>query len=201
MLTKYSLLFILLQTGSVLITSAQETKQEQPAKKGCSCSFSSIIQIGALSGVKGTEALVQTVNGIRYKTWFAGAGIGLDNYSVRGYPLFVDVRKYLNDKLSTAYAYIDAGIHMPAKRVVMENSFYQSVYSNGFYGDAGLGYKIAMGKAGQMLIASGYSYKRVDREYKYMPWPGGCDFAPCNLNHYNYIAYLHRFSVKVGWQF
>jgi hypothetical protein len=197
---KYILLFILLQGESGFIASAQEAKQEQPAKKGCSCAFSSIVQIGALSGAAGTEALLQTVNGIRYKTWFVGAGIGIDYYSIKGYPLFLDLRKDLINKPSTAFVYADAGIHMPAKRKVQENQWYESDYFNGFYSDAGIGYKIALGKISRLLVTSGYSYKNVEHVYIYLPGPG-CDFAPCYQNHINYISYLHRFSVKLGWQF
>ena len=196
---KYFLLYILLQSRCV-ITSAQEAKQERPAKKGCSCSFSSIIQIGALTGSKGAETGIQTVNGLRYKTWFAGIGIGLDYYSIKSYPFFLDVRKDLFDQPSTPFVYVDAGIHMPAKRKIMEGDWYANEYSNEFYSDAGVGYKIAMGKVSKMLISAGYSYKKVDRLYRFLP-STGCDFAPCYQNHYNYVSWLHRFSVKMGWQF
>lgn len=197
---KYFLLWILLQGEGGFITSAQETKQEQPAKKGCSCAFSSIIQTGALSGVKGTEAQIQSVNGIRLHTWFIGAGIGIDYYSVKSYPLFLDVRKDLSGKPSAPFVYADAGIHMPARRKVVENLWYESDYYNGFYSDAGVGYKIAMGRISRLLITSGYSYKRTERNYKYLP-DFRCDLLPCYQNHFNYISYLHRFSIKVGWQF
>lgn len=197
---KYLLLFILLQGECGFITSAQEAKQEQPAKKGCSCAFSSIIQAGALAGVKGTEALIQTVNGIRLHTWFIGVGIGLDHYSIKSYPLFLDVRKDLSRKLSTPFVYADAGINMPAKRKVQENRWYENDYSNGFYSDAGVGYKIAMGRISKLLITSGYSYKRTEHDYKYVP-DFGCDLVPCFQSYMTYISYLHRFSIKVGWQF
>jgi hypothetical protein len=196
---KYFLLFILLQVECGLITSAQEARQEQPAKKGCSCAFSSIIQIGALAGVKGNEALIQTVNGIRYKTWFVGAGIGIDYYSIKSFPIFLDVRKDYSDKMSTPFVYADAGIHLPRERRVVQNQWFEDDYSNGFYSGVGLGYKIAMKKLNKLLITSGYSYKKVERINKYTSGCGGT--SPCYQDHANYISYLHRFSVKVGWQF
>jgi hypothetical protein len=196
---KYFLLFILLQVECGLITSAQEAEREQPAKKGCSCAFSSIIQAGVLAGVKGNEGLIQTVNGIRYKTWFVGAGVGVEYYSIKGFPVFLDVRKDYSDKPSTPFAYADAGIHLPRKRRVVHNQWYEDDYSNGFYTDVGLGYKIAIKKLNKLLITSGYSYKKVERINKYTPGCGGA--SPCYQDHSNYISYLHRFSVKVGWQF
>ena len=119
---KYLLFVILLQGECGFITSAQEAKQEQPAKKGCSCAFSSIIQAGALAGVKGTEALIQTVNGIRLHTWYIGVGIGLDHYSIKAFlhkkyrpenrgqgsvglfrPLLMQVLVYLSDFCCKGY--------------------------------------------------------------------------------------------------
>lgn len=185
-------------TGLVLITSAQEAKQEQPAKQGCSCSFSSINQIGVLNGSKGAYLQLQTINGIRYKTWFAGIGAGIDYYTRRGFPLFLDVRKDIFDKRSTPFLYADAGIHLVYKKKEKLSQWYQNTYSNGFYGDAGIGYKLGFRSTGGLLVSAGYSYKYIDRKYEYITV---CPTVRCYEDYFTYHNYYHRLSLKVGWQF
>src|SRR5687768_12853612 len=185
------LLFLLVVlTGSVLITSAQEAKREQPAKKGCSCSFSSINQLGGLYGSKGTYFQLQTINGIRYKTWFAGIGVGADYYFRKGFPVFLDIRKDIFEKRSTPFLYADAGIHLVQKRKEKESQWYENTYSNGFYGDAGIGYKLGLGTTSGLLVSAGYSYKNVNRRYESMI---GCGTSRCYENYFTYSNYLHRF--------
>ena len=195
---KIKLLFLVVFLGCVFITSAQEANQEQPAKKGCSCSFSSINQIGTLHGSKGAYFQVQTINGIRYKTWFAGVGAGIDFYTRGGYPVFLDVRKDIFEKQSTPFLYADAGIHLVRDRKEEESQWYQNTYSNGFYGDAGVGYKLGLGGAGRLLVSAGYSYKNINRRYEYV---FACPTSRCYESYYTYKNYLHRLSLKLGLQF
>jgi hypothetical protein len=197
MQTKLLFLLVVL-TGSVLITSAQEAKQEQPGKKGCFCSFSSINQLGGLYGSKGTYFQLQTINGIHYKTWFAGVGVGADYYFRKGFPVFLDIRKDIFEKRSTPFLYADAGIHLVQKRKEKESQWYQNTYSNGFYGDAGIGYKLELGTTSGLLVSAGYSYKNVNRRYEYI---FGCGTSRCYENYFTYNNYLHRFSLKLGLQF
>lgn len=195
---KIKLLFLVVLTGCVFITSAQESNQGQPAKKGCSCSFSSINQIGDLYGSKGTYFQIQTINGIRYKTWFAGIGAGIDFYTRGGFPVFLDVRKDIFEKRSTPFLYVDAGIHLVRDRKEEVSQWYQNTYSNGFYGDAGIGYKLDVHGAGRLLVSAGYSYKNINRRYEYI---STCPTTWCYENYYTYKSYLHRLSVKLGLQF
>jgi hypothetical protein len=194
---KIKLLFLVVFTACVLIASAQEANQERPAKKGCSCSFSSINQIGGLYGSKGTYFQVQTINGIRYKTWFAGVGAGIDYYTRRGIPVFLDVRKDIFEKRSTPFLYADAGIHLVRDRKEALSRWDQNTYSNGFYGDAGVGYKLHLHGAGRLLVSAGYSYKNINRRFEYI---FSCPTTRCNENYYTYKNYLHRLSVKLGLQ-
>lgn len=192
-----AMLFSLLLLGCSCIAIAQEAKQEQPAKKGCSCGFSSINQLGMLAGSWGAGPLLQSVNGFRYKTWFAGVGIGIDVYNRGSFPLFADVRKDLFNTGSTPFMYVDAGVHMPDKRVVAESQWSESGYSNGFYSDAGIGYRISRKRKSGFLASAGYSYKYITRLLQYH---GPCGVAGCNWSVENYRSYLHRISIKVGWQ-
>ena len=107
-----NIFLLVVLTGTALITSAQAANQGQPAKKGCSCSFSSINQVGILNGSKGVYYQLQSINGIKYKTWFAGIGVGMENYFRTGIPLFVDVRKNLLKTSATPFLYADVGVHI-----------------------------------------------------------------------------------------
>jgi hypothetical protein len=194
----YKKLFLLVVlTKCVLIASAQEAKQEQPAKKGCSCSFNSINQVGLLQGSKGGYFQLQSVNGIRYKTWFAGVGAGIDFYERPTIPLFVDVRKYIFNKPATPFLYADAGMHLVEKRVEKVSNWYQNKYYNGFYADAGIGYAFGSHSKNRWLISSGYSYKYSKRKYEYIP---ECIGGPCTDSYYTFKGYFHRLTVKVGVQ-
>lgn len=189
---KYILLCVLLQIGACFTSGAQE----QPAKKGCSCSFSSINQLGVLNGTWGVGGLVQSVNGVRYKTWFAGVGAGIDVYKRGSIPVFLDVRKDLFNTPATPFIYVDAGVHFPDKKIVSENQWTNSEYAKGFYSDAGIGYRMGKKTRSGFLASAGYSYKYVKRLTYYTP----CGFGGCDGNAYTYRSYLHRISIKLGWQ-
>jgi hypothetical protein len=195
----YKKLFLLVVlTKCVLVISAQEAKQEQPAKKGCSCSFSSINQAGILNGTRGAYFLIQSINGVKYKTWFAGIGVGIDNYFRPGVPLFIDVRKYLFDKSNTPFFYADAGVHIVRDKNDRVNAWYEDRYRNGTYAEAGMGYKFGFHEKGRWLFSAGYSYKYVERRNVFT---GECPTLRCYEGYYTYKNYLHRLSVKLGVQF
>ena len=152
-----------------------------------------------MAGSPGAELLLQSINGIRYKTWFAGIGVGIDYYERKSYPFFFDIRKDFSNKPTTFFAYADAGFHIPYKKTEKESEWYSASYSNGVYTDIGGGIKIGFrnAKAGRLLVSSGYSYKYAERVRAYTSvCPGGCP-----ANFYTYTSYLHRFSMKLGWQF
>jgi len=194
------LLLLVVLIRCVLVISAQEAKQEQPAKKGCSCAFSPIIQVGILHGSKGGYFQAQAINGIRYKTWYAGLGIGVDYYYRLSIPLFVDVRKYFFDKPGMLFLYADAGIDMPVGKKEKVNNWTQTqnVYSNGFYGDGGIGYALGGAHSKKpLLISAGYSYKNVTYKNESI---NGCAGIPCSDYYYTYKKYFHRLTVKLGFQ-
>jgi hypothetical protein len=193
---RYFLLLML--TGSILISSAQEAKQERPAKKGCSCSFSSINQVGILNGAKGAFYQLQTINGIKYKTWFAGVGVGIENYFRTGIPLFFDVRKFLLKKSATPFLYADVGVHIVRDKNDRLNQWYENQYHNGTYAEAGIGYKFGFYGKDRWVISAGYSYKYVKYRNLYI---GDCPTSLCWENYYTYKNYLHRFAMKLGFQF
>src|SRR6266496_5955519 len=117
--------------------------------------FSSQNYAGILMGKTITSYQVQTINGVRYKTWFGGIGAGFDGYYDNSIPLFASVSKWLFKKRSGFYLSGDAGINFgcPASN---QRRFEGSDFEPGLYLAGGLGYKIGMGKKKGLLIYAGY---------------------------------------------
>jgi hypothetical protein len=163
--------------------------------------FHSINNIGLLEGQTGSAFQLQTINGVQYKSWFAGAGVGLDFYRYRTIPLFADLRKEFGHGANKFFLYADLGIGFSwvtdnEKMAYVTNDH----FSNGFYDDFGVGYKISMGKRNAMLISLGYSYKKIVESYNdgiYFGYPPaeGFDYTE-QIN-----SYLNRLSIKIGWVF
>ena len=183
----------------VLVVTVQvSSAQQNPAVHRWQ--FHSINNIGLLEGQTGSSFQLQTVNGVQHGSWFGGVGLGLDFYRYRTIPLFIDIRKEFGKTSNKLFAYADLGINF-SWLTDSEKMFYMAndKFHNGFYGDAGLGYKLAMGKNQALLISLGYSIKKLSETYNsqiyYYPEqpPGG------QMEKINYS--LNRLSIKVGWEF
>lgn len=161
--------------------------------------FASQQYAGITEGESGTGFQLQTINGVRYKTWFAGIGTGLDYYFLRSIPLFLSVNKMLPFTKLPFYVNADAGINFPWSR---DGDYFfeqQSSYSPSLYWAGGLGYRIRAGKENQgFLINLGYSYKHLVQEYESVT---PCLIPPCPVSKERYDYRLRRISVKVGWMF
>ncbi len=83
---KSILLLILAVCLSVIVSAQQKTGTGN-------WQFHSINNIGLLEGQTGSAFQLQSINGMQYKSWYAGIGLGLDFYRYRTIPLFIDFRK------------------------------------------------------------------------------------------------------------
>ena len=54
--------------------------------------FQSILQAGLLLGESRSEFEIQSINGVKWKTFSGGVGVGIDNYVFRTVPVFIDLR-------------------------------------------------------------------------------------------------------------
>lgn len=179
---------------SVVMAQADSTTTK---KKGCSCAFSSINLLGVLTANSGEYFQFQTINGLRYKTWFAGIGAGIDMYPTSGIPVFIDLRKNIFSTLNTPFVYVDAGLHF-ADFHKDKTEWQVTEYNNGLYYDAGVGYKFGLPKRGAVLMSFGYSHKSIKQKISSTQI---CTLYPCYLNTNLYSYQLNRFSIKAGWQF
>lgn len=187
-----TLSLLLFFAGSV----AAQQKKQAPLWR-----FHSINSIGLLEGEAGSAFQLQTINGVQYKNWFAGAGAGLDYYRFRGVPIFLDIRKIFPLATNTFFVYGDIGMHAPwLTQKQKDSNYYISVLSdfkNGLYTDAGAGYQICLGNKAALLISAGYSFKSLrgtQIDYSPMSYDG-----PPAITKLRYD--LSRLSVKMGLKF
>lgn len=182
MFRKYTLITALL---CCLVASIQaQSDTAAGAIKSNSFGFTSINQVGIAAGENDNGILLQTINGLRYKTWFLGVGVGLDTYNAKTIPLFADIRKSLLAKPSTPFLYADGGIQFSAEKKHNKDDFGSKDYDPGLFYDVGAGYYFGLKNKNALLMSVGYSFKRLDYIYYTA----------------NYKYKLNRFSFKVGYR-
>jgi len=161
--------------------------------------FQSILQGGLLAGKSKPGFEFQTINGVKWKTFSAGIGVGLDNYFVNSIPVFFDVRTDFSNRSNTPFLFIDAGSQLLSKKYSKPDDYYFDLYYKAkFYFNAGAGYKINLFKKNAMVLSASFSLKKINEVET--PF---CDWAPCQenpppfviINKYN----LKRFSLQIGW--
>lgn len=143
--------------------------------------------------------LAQTIQGVYYKKWAIGAGVGIDWYAFRSIPVFFSVTRDLTKKSNGLFVTLNAGTNFPAVRKfvnIPDNKFYP-----GFYWSPSMGLKFRTNKKNNnaLLISVGYSNKNLKEERPSSRFcPGGCPTTgPAETISYK----LRRFDFKLGWQF
>ena len=190
------MLFIIILSGCSSVALAQ--KKDPAAKRSCSCGFSSINSLGFVEGGEGSAFLVQTINGFRYKTWFIGAGVGLDYYHLRGIPVFLDLRKNILTSPNSPFLYADAGVHYAWARDKDKESWQNVDFSNGAYYDAGIGYSFRIRRNNALLFSLGYSYKYLEKNMSSLQY---CPYFDCPIQVESYKYRLNRLTLKTGFRF
>jgi hypothetical protein len=191
---KLFMCFLLLFGGAAARSQSQVSDRTQDEK----LRFTSINQVGFLAGASASELQLQSINGVRWKGLSAGAGAGLDYYYYRSVTAFVDVRKNLKYRSFPFFVYGAIGANIPWVYRADENPWFSSNYGNGWYGDAGLGHKIPLGKTTAILLNIGYSVKTFEEE-RTNRIPCTTGFCPGSKERLNYG--LRRISVRTGVQF
>lgn len=160
--------------------------------------FSSQNYAGILEGQSESALQLHTVNGFRQKTWFAGAGTGLDYYYQRSIPLYASVSKFLPPGKLPFYFSGDLGINFPW----IKNDLYYiqdpGSFHSGMYWAGGMGYKFNRKKEEGLLLHLGYSFKHL---YNTVTYTAPCLVPPCPDFTERYDYRLKRLSVKLGWMF
>ena len=160
--------------------------------------FRSTLQAGLLEGERGTAFQWHTVNGIQYKTWSAGLGVGLDYYHTRSIPFFLNLRKALGKGESTPFVYASGGYHFPWLR---ESDKYLGTVeaTGGLYLDAGVGYQLPVLKKSALFFSLGFSQKNFSE--KTGSWAVIAIYPPPPLQTYISEYNLRRLSLQTGIRF
>src|SRR5215467_547922 len=105
---KYFLTYLFVSWAVTMNAQENKSVQSTNPKPQHAFQFRSINQVGLLEGTDGGAFQIQTINGVQFRTWFLGIGVGIDNYRLRSVPLFVDLRKEF--KVGTNYFFIYGGV-------------------------------------------------------------------------------------------
>lgn len=164
--------------------------------------FHSENYLGVLEGNEPSAFQIQSINGFRRGTWFAGIGTGIDYYFYRTVPLFLSLSKYLTRKERSFFFSVDGGTNFVWDKST--GSAYNEYRNNGaftpsLYFGGSAGYRISLkNKRDAVLLNIGYSAKYIEESIKtFSP----CLVPPCPEYNEKYKYNFSRVSLKVGWMF
>ncbi|MGG9961117.1 hypothetical protein [Ferruginibacter sp. SUN106] len=163
------------------------------AQKKNTIVFNSYNAIGFVAGKSPVALVAQTENGIKIKSWFIGAGIGIDNYYKKTIPLFGAVKKEFVLKSNSLFLYANIGGNIIAADKEIKKTFSTISTTGGFYLDAGVGYKIKITKGSSIFFTLGNSLKNM-KETETSTDSGFPYYYTTKRN-------LSRIAVKAGFQF
>ena len=186
---------VILQVLLLIVSGAISQHTKQGKQK---ISFSTVNQAGLISGSSGESAIIQTINGIKKDKWSTGIGVGLDYYTERGIPLFLDVRRDLTGKKNTPFIYGDGGAYFQWLNQGQKGQ--RNIIDNypGLYYDFGAGWKLSGKNERSFIVSAGYTSKQVREKVmstRWMPMPVNTPRDP-EYYKYNY----RRIVIKVGFQ-
>lgn len=124
--------------------------------------FRSINAAGISVGESHPQLVFQSVNGLTFKDWFAGIGVGLDEYEIKSLPLFADIRmNFGKEKKGFIYGDIGYNFFLEDKSEDMLFAGTKSTYEGGIYTDIGIGVRAKFIKKVNMVFSLGHSYKEI----------------------------------------
>ncbi len=155
---------------------------------------------GIVVGDSKSAYQVLTTHGVQYQKWYTGLGTGIDNYYTRTVPVIFTLLRDVLPK-NNMFVNINAGpqfVWGKDQRNQLWNAIESKVFP-GFFGEAGFGYRIAIGNEGQsIMFGTYYSYKTHKEKYIV---PGICTNPPCQ-NMTEYInSKFSRWAFKMGLVF
>jgi len=161
--------------------------------------FSSQISTGLVEGEQGPGLHVELLNGIRYKTWFAGIGTGLDYYYYRSIPVYFSGIKYLSPRNHSFFIQGDVGLNFAWEDEAINTwNEVSHEFKPGLYWNGMLGFATGLDRKNAFSFGLGYSYKSF-KEIKEMVVM--CFNPPCENTFETYQYNLKRLTLRLGWQF
>lgn len=163
--------------------------------------FAAKMLTGIVAGGSGQYPEVHAVTGLRYKGWFGGVGTGFDWYYLNSVPLYASLsRSFLHKGKHSFMLLGDGGYNFSRNSDPLLDIYATDVVTRGgLYYNAGLGWKLGLGKANSgFLLQLGYSYKQVIQHVSYN-YP--CFSPPCLPNTEKNDYRFKRLSLRIGWDF
>lgn len=155
--------------------------------------FASYNSIGIVAGKSPVAYMAQTVNGLKFNSWFLGAGFGIDNYFIKTLPLFGDLKKEFVFKKVRLFLYADAGGQFITKDRKKTTGLYVYTTQGNLYLDGGLGVTIKTGKRNSIFFCAGNTFKKITQTD--FSTDTGIPYKNENIHKLNTI------SIKIGYQF
>jgi hypothetical protein len=163
------------------------------AQKKHTVVFNSYNAVGFVAGKLPVTFAAQTENGIKYKNWFIGIGFGIDLYYKESMPLFAAIKKEFLVKNNSIFLYANTGGNIITKQKSVAGFFSTIKTQGGFYGDAGIGYKIKILKQSNVFFSLGNTVKNIKETE---------ESIDTGFPYYYQTKYkFSRIIFKVGYQF
>jgi len=161
--------------------------------------FQSVNQFAIVGGKNHVNTAFQTINGIKFSDWFAGIGIGIDNYRYKTLPLFLDGRWHFGED-KKAFFYGDLGYNFPMKNKPGKEVYYYNTYdfSGDIYTDFGIGFQLSLNKYSSLIFSLGHSYKKLQNKIG-IKTP--CPVGTCPVDYSQYDYKFGRMILKAGLVF
>ncbi len=160
--------------------------------------YTASIEAGLTKGSSDKSSVYFFSNGVSYKQLSAGIGVGIDNYSIRSIPLFLDAKKEFGKHKIKPFIGASAGINFPnptTEQKMIYGGWEQSVdYKHGFFTKASVGVSMSLLHRLRIFINTGYSYKTSSVKFNSYYWLEGMSSNTIDIYHYN------RWFVNIGFQ-
>jgi hypothetical protein len=162
-------------------------------------------QAGALIGDQHISGQGTIIGGIEHKGWGLGIGAGIDWYKIRTVPVLIDIRRSIPVGKRPFFAYINAGWNLAAPR---DKEYFRDEnphikddrFTNGVYGEAGLGYAFLNKAKKGILLSIGFTRKTVTERFTetdYIPTTPFTAYETERRLDYSF----NRFIFKLGYKF
>jgi hypothetical protein len=187
--------------GLLLFCFATErvAAQQKSNKLANQLKFTTITQLSYLAGSASSGGAFQLINGVAYKQLYVGAGVALDYYQYRGFPVFADVRYHFSQKRNSLFLYADGGVHIPWHNKNINQP--ESKLKSGLYTDVGFGYKLNQKNGNALVISFGHSHKKVKEERLETIWWIPIRDANIPQQTVKYEYGFNRLAIKFGLLF
>lgn len=163
--------------------------------------FNSYTGAGIQAGQSDPAITVETINGIRYKKWFSGIGLGYSSYRYRTLPIFAEA-KYFMGKQGRFYVNGDVGYHVNVHTTYEEDAWYNGVnYKGGVLLNSGVGIVLQPTRKHSFYFQLDYGLKQVRKVVKEYIYVGALPYNPGEYQYTTYKYDLTTVSLKMGFKF